>query len=271
VAAKPAHDERFGKPSALRVHGYPVIVGSGMAAVAVRAGFTRDGETLGVCWSDGGSESLHCRFVDRREATRDLEIPFLYGKGVPMYAIDESNKDAMWLAEQAVPKLVLEGPAAWDLRAPPIKGMWRFARDIELHLVEVKEDRKRGQEAELRVGGSVRGRDPVFPITIRRPIKPPPYEAVPPNAVHFIRPNYLGLSPDASELGLIVHSAQMEYDSTYTIHRWPVEEVAAQIYSATAEAVRAGGGPAEAARLCTLALHLRKDAACGLPPGRDAR
>ncbi|MBL8739686.1 MAG: hypothetical protein JNK04_01290, partial [Myxococcales bacterium] len=82
------------------------------------------------------------------------------------------------------------------------------------------------------------------------------------NQVHFIRPNYLGLSPDGSELGLIVHSAQMEYDSTYTIHRWPVKEIAAQIYAATAEAERAGGNTAEAARLCTLARHLRANAAC---------
>ena len=48
----------------------------------------------------------------------------------------------------------------------------------------------------------------------------------------------MGLSPDGSELGLIVHSAQIEYDSTYTILRRPVEEIAAQIYAAAAEAVR---------------------------------
>ena len=257
-----SHDPLFGEPGPLRVRGYPTVFRDGMAALALRAGFTRDGQRLGVCWDDGGSESMSCRFVDRLGASNSFSIPFLYGKGVPMHAIDESDEHARWLAEQDVARLVLVGPEAWAFCSPPVSGAWRFARDLELHLLEVKGDERAGRQAELRVGGAVRGREPVFPITIRRPKVGDGDSPAGGTPVHFVRPTFFGLSPDRSELGLIVHSSIQEGDSTNTVHRWPVEDVAAPIYAAAAEAARRGGDAATASELCSLALRLRADAAC---------
>lgn len=226
----------------LRIVGYPVRVGSGFAAVALNAGFTRDG-ALGVCWLGGGTDDAHCRFQDRAGRERRLEVPVESRPGKPD-RIDPKHL-------RGLPRLRYVGPAAYDFEGPPLAGTWPFGRDVVIHVVE-----KKGKTPSLRVGGSVRGRLPVFPVEIHRP----PVDRL---QIHFIRPNAVALSPDGRELGLVVHSATQEYDSTYTLHRLGVRAFAARVYALTAEDARRAGEVEAARELCALAAAADAEAAGG--------
>ncbi len=81
--------------------------------------------------------------------------------------------------------------------------------------------------------------------------------------IHFIRPNAVALSPDGRELGLVVHSATQEYDSTYTLHRLGVRAFAARVYALTAEDARRAGEVEAARELCALAAAADAEAAGG--------
>ncbi|MEZ4297607.1 MAG: hypothetical protein R3B70_21780 [Polyangiaceae bacterium] len=148
-----------------------------------------------------------------------------------------------------MPALRYRGPAAYDYEAPPLTGTWAFGRDIVLHVAEVKGTSNGVATPRLRFGGSVQGRAAVFPIEIQRP----PVDSVP-SEIHFIRPNAVALSPDGQDLGLVVHSAVGEYDSTYTLHRIPARTLAARIYAMTAVNARSEGDLAASRSFCALAV-----------------
>lgn len=227
--------------------GYPVLVGSGYAAVALAAGFTSDGESLGVCFSDGGREGATCRWQDR--AGKEQKAYVATVAGTP-----ERIRPAS--AMRGLQRLRYVGPAAWDLQAPPLVGSWPFARDIVLHVIEVPGKAKGVAAPRLRLGGSVGGRKPVFPIEVKRPSS-----GGSPVDVRFIRPNAVALSPDGRELGLVVHSATGEYDATYTFHRSGVRALAARIYALTAAEARRAGEAQVSDALCALAVAADADAA----------
>jgi hypothetical protein len=224
----------------VRIVGYPLRVGSGFAAVALAAGFTRDGAELGVCWTDGATEGAHCRLQDRAGIERTVDVPIESHPGKPD-RIDPK-------AAHGLPRLRHVGPAAYDFEAPPLVGTWPFGRDMVIHVVEEK--------GKLRVGGSVRGRPAVFPVEIQRP----PVDAL---EVRFIRPNAVAFSPDGRELGLVVHSATQEYDATYTFHRLPIRAFAARVHALSAADARRAGEADAARELCALATAIDPKAAAG--------
>ncbi|MEZ4309545.1 MAG: hypothetical protein R3F14_16025 [Polyangiaceae bacterium] len=241
-APAPVPTAIFGAAAPIRIAGYPGLVGSGFAAVALAAGFTSDGAAVGVCFNSGGADTATCRFQDRAGAEQAIDVPMTFPPGEPE-RLDPPS------AARGMPMLRRVGPAAYDYEAPPLTGTWAFGRDIVLHVAEIKGESNGVAAPRLRFGGSVRGRAAVFPIEIQRP----PVDSVP-SDVHFIRPNAVALSPDGQDLGLVVHSAVGEYDSTYTLHRIPARTLAARIYAMTAGNARGAGDIAASRSLCALAV-----------------
>lgn len=213
----------------IAVRGYPTSVGSGFAAVALYGGFTRDGSELGVCWSDGGSDEMYCRFVDRLGVARTFSEPFVYERNdLPQGSIDPLSEVAVWLERERIPRLQrMQGPdaAAWDLLAPPLTGSWSHP-EITLEVREIPPVTGRGgvelSPPRLDLGGRIEGvAEAVFPYS---------YSPQPdPNPAHFVRLNVLALSPDGRELGIVTHAPRMEYDSSYAFARIPVAELAERV------------------------------------------
>jgi hypothetical protein len=237
-----AMEDVFGPAGPIVIRGYPVDVGSGFAAVAVRGGFTPDGDELGVCYFDGGAENAHCKLVGRSGRARGFDVR-AKDDGFSLDLRSPAGKQAAGLAP-----LMHRGDAAYDFWGPPLRGHWPFARDIVLHVAQVAGKKNGLAFPKLRVGGSVRGRAAVYPLEIQRPLQ----REV--NDVHFIRPNVIALSPDGSELGIVVHSATMEYDATYTFHRVDVKAFVAHIYALSAKAARDANAQVDAKDLCALAV-----------------
>ncbi|MFO0616355.1 MAG: hypothetical protein U0414_27435 [Polyangiaceae bacterium] len=203
------------------VNGYPTNVGSGFAAVATYAGFTRDGRELGLCWSDGASDEMHCRFEDRAGGARGFDAPL-----ATQFTI-ASGEVATWLAAQGIrPFERMKGPdaAAWDSLPPPLVGEWKHP-EITLEVRETPPVVAPGGVAttppRLELGGSMPGRAPFFPYVFE--------PADDPLDAHYMQAVLLALSPDGTELGLITQSPRGEYDTSFVIRRIPLDDLGARI------------------------------------------
>jgi hypothetical protein len=225
-AARPSDD--FGvprlAPGPIVVTGYPHVVTNGMNDPAEWFGWSKDGEAFGYCY-DGMPDdpnNIRCELVhhDGMHEARSCGNPHTERadpaklKATRAF-ITENGFDSLQGAEGA-------------RMPPPLKGTWAFP-DITLSVARM--DPSRGDDAQptgavVRVGGSVDGEAPVYPITLSLENNPDP--ALPPQ---FAAMNGIALSPDGSEIGLCAHFFCMEWADYWTLKRLKVGALASVIYN----------------------------------------
>jgi tetratricopeptide (TPR) repeat protein len=121
------------------------------------------------------------------------------------------------LLKTAVRSDLVEDLAKSERRPPPLKASWPYAKDIVVVVVD---------GTPLKVGGYVRGQEPVHPITLNVKSKTP--------AVTYDgRWNAIVASPDESEIAFIGHFFCMEWCNEIVITRLTPGELASAIYNDT--------------------------------------
>lgn len=115
----------------------------------------------------------------------------------------------------------------------PLVGEWDFARDLTLHVAEVGQSvTKSGRQsaAVLRIGGAYANETPVWVWT--SPLDKLCREV--PDACMGASANGLALSPDGTELGIVVYGRYPSHGSSHEAFRLSVRDLAARIYNAVA-------------------------------------
>lgn len=209
----------FGARGPIRVKGFSRSVSTGMNDPAERAGYSKDGSYFGYCASIGAREPdvTTCEFTDRSGRLTKLSSE-------KNDAFDSTSKKALdaWLDANAIPRIT-KGKDEQFL-APALAGDWDFASEIEL-VVDARAQGKKG--AMIRLGGSVRGEEPVFSIPIDHTSFNP---QVP---FHTAWINALALSPDGRELGIVGGFFCMEWCDAFEVRRIPTVRFAAMVFNDT--------------------------------------
>ncbi len=235
----------FGPPGPIVARGYPVPLGTGMDDPARWAGFTSDGQYFGYCGVGGGRGETRCDFVDA--SGKHLTMTDADDKGVHAKKTQQIHR---WLKDHGVPQTVARGGDPSSRMAPPLTGMWAFARDITLTVVTTPPTHdaagKLLAEPSLRVGGVLAGEAPVYPINVSAPRRKAGAEVI---EYHFVSPNAVALSPDGKDLGVVAHSFCMEYCDDFDVVRVPVTTFAGRVYNDAGYAHHEKGEWARAAAL----------------------
>lgn len=201
------------------VKGYPHAIRNGMNDPAQYVGWSKDGASFGYCATGGGRDPqvTTCELLDAS------------GKVTKMTSesnndFDPKKKKAIddWLKANAIPEIKLIGDPT-IVKPPPLTGTWSFT-DITLDV-----DRPaapEGKAAVVRVGGSVAGEPPVYPITLASTAN----KAAPP---HFAAMNGMALSPNGKDVGMVATFFACEYCDSFAAKRLPLAALASSIYNDT--------------------------------------
>ncbi len=231
-------------PGPISAVGYPAGVRMCLPDPADHAGFTDTGE-FGYC---AHAMDWACEFVDaggRRRAESSAasgdspqEDP---AKAHALEAWMKSHLPALHVANCVVT------PAS-------LAGTWAYP-DIIVH-VSTAPPRWQGDkllsQPFVRLGGSVAGRAPAFPVTISPRRKELSY-----NTTEL---NELALSPDGSELGWVVHSYCGEWCNEFEVTRTPAARFASLVYNDSGFAAYRAGDLAKAKDLFLRAAYIDADA-----------
>jgi hypothetical protein len=118
---------------------------------------------------------------------------------------------------------------------PALQGSWSFA-DITLSVARVaatsKPDGSVVSPAFVKVGGSIEGESPVYPVAL----VPEPYRdgngrVTHGSMVYFAVMNGMSLSPDGAEIGMVAHFFACEWCDDWAVRRMPVGALASVIYN----------------------------------------
>ena len=218
---------------AIKVTGYPTDLRTCLPDPAENAGFTKDGAELGYCMH---GMSTRCELVDRSGHTRFLSSQ----KSDDSPAGDPAKERDIttFLADSGLPALARRD---CTLRPPPLSGTWAYA-DIVVNVARIDASftkRPSGADDKLlsqplvRIGGAVDGEAPVHPLTYSAPhrvMTPATLGEIPFNVTEL---NALVLSPDGTELGIVVHANCMEWCDDFQIARVPAARFASLVYNDT--------------------------------------
>jgi hypothetical protein len=223
------------------VTGYSRTVLTGMNDPAEWSGFSRDGAHFGYCYEEPAGEpplGIHCSVLDRAGGATLHST-----NGAKGFDRQKKKELDAWLRETGLPRLPTKNKAPV---APKLEGSWDFASDIELRVDEHAQGKV---GAMVRLGGSVRGEAPVFPVNVSRaPLGPgAPF--------HTSWVNALVLSPDGSEFGLVAGFFCGEYCNEFDARRIPAARLAAMIFNDTGMRHHQKADYAGSAALFTKAVH----------------
>jgi hypothetical protein len=231
-AAAPPED--FGvprlAPAPIAVTGYPHNVKNGMNDPAGWFGWTKDAELYGYC-QQGSGRSEHdtqCGFL-HRDGTLERRSSGSQGKGPDMADVRAIEA---FLADNHFDRLRESGDAALP---PALQGTWSFP-DITLCVVRVAAtitpDGGVVAPAFVKVGGSMDGEPPVYPVTlVPEPYRDDKGRVTHGSMVHFAVMNGMSLSPDGAEIGMVAHFFACEWCDDWAIRRMPVAALASVIYN----------------------------------------
>ncbi|MBX3185526.1 MAG: hypothetical protein KF819_00870 [Labilithrix sp.] len=227
--ARPSFVDVAALPSGpIVVKGYPHTIRNGMNDPASHVGFTRegskDGSLFGYCAEMAARDPAftHCELVDRKgdpmELTSDTRGDF-----------DPKKKREIddFLRDNQIPEI--KATDIMTATPEPLRGRWAFT-DITLEVLRVAPTLDASgapsAPAVVRVGGSVSGEAPVYPITLS---KSPASGARP----HFAVMNGMAISPDGTEIGMVAHFFACEWCDFFAIERVPLSSLASRIYNDT--------------------------------------
>lgn len=240
-------------PGPIKVTGYPTDVRTCLPDPAEHAGFTKDGEELGYC---AQGMFTRCELVDRAGKTRSMSSQ---SKGDSPDGDPKKEREiAAFLKSSGIPALK-RGDCV--LKPPPLDGSWAYS-DITVNVINVDATYKKGSATAddtlisqplVRIGGTVSGEPPTFPITYSPPhrkLSPPASGEIPYNTTEV---NALTLSPDGKEIGIVIHAYCMEWCDDYQVVRMPASRFASMVYNDAGFAAYKKGQLDRAAELFTKA------------------
>jgi hypothetical protein len=215
----------------IKVAGYPTELRTCLPDPAENAGFTRDGAELGYCVH---AMSTRCELVDRAGHTRLLTSRKSDDSPAPDPAKDRAI--AAFVKDSGLPALTRHD---CTLRPPLLTGTWAYP-DIAVNVARIDSSFTKGPSGSddkllsqplVKVGGAVDGEAPVHPLTYSAPhrvMTPPTLGEIPFNVTEL---NALVLSPDGSELGIVVHANCMEWCDDFQVIRIPAARFASLVYN----------------------------------------
>jgi len=211
----------FGPPGPLVIKGYPTPLQLGMRDFATMVGYSKDGSSAIACGrltpigdAKGAELADTCAFNKGSKTERAMVEEGPSGAYVGT-ALAEQLKQI----KEGGPLVLHQDLSSNTLDPPPVKATWPYAKDLVLSLSTL--ERKDGGLV-LRVGGSVAGGDPVFPVTIAVDSKIPdvPYSGA---------WNAVMASPDGKELAFVGHFYCMEWCNELVITRLSYAKLASVV------------------------------------------
>jgi hypothetical protein len=214
----------FGEAGPLVLRGYPTPLRLGMRDYATVVAYAKDGSEVLACGrmtplgEAKGAEQVDTCFVGKR------------GGVTARVGVEEGPKGAFvgaaFAERLALLKdgtriiLHLDEPAG-TLAPPPLNTTWPYAKDLVLAVAKLETG---GAGTSLRVGGSVAGQEPVYPITLAVRAKVPdvPFDG---------DWNAILASPDNTELAFIGHFACMEWCNDIVITRLGYGKLASLVFN----------------------------------------
>ena len=209
-------------PGPIKVIGFPTDLTTCLPDPAEHAGFTKDGAELGYCMH---GMNTRCELVDHAGHTRKLTST----KEADSPATDPAKEKEIgaWVKEAGLPAL---GKGNCVLHPPKLAGTWAYP-DIVVNVAHVESSFKGERlvsQPLVRIGGAVGSDAPVHPITYAPPRLPMPEGEVPFNTTEV---NALALSPDGTELGVVIHAYCGEWCDRFQVVRMPVGRLASLVYN----------------------------------------
>jgi hypothetical protein len=183
-------------------------------------GFTKDGSLFGWCAELGGKPIVRCELVDRNGK------PTVKQRDGDEDALPKKKKKPVTDQVEADAFVTIDTNAKdWnDIKPPALTGSWTFT-DVTLDVARIGGGADAKSPALVKLGGSVGGEAPVYPIMLASP-----GSAAPP---HFAVMNGLTLSPDGTELGIVAHFFCGEYCDTFANKRIGLRSLASLVYNDT--------------------------------------
>jgi hypothetical protein len=178
--------------------------------------------------------STRCELVDRAGHTRALTSQKSDDGPGPDPAKDRAI--AAFVKDSGLPALARHD---CTLRPPALTGSWAYP-DIVVNVARIDSSFAKGPSGSddkllsqplVKVGGAVDGDAPVHPLTYSAPhrvMTPPTLGEIPFNVTEL---NALVLSPDGSELGIVVHANCMEWCDVFQVVRMPAARFASLVYN----------------------------------------
>jgi hypothetical protein len=220
TAGLPAVD--FGTAGPIQIQGYPKPLETGMRDYATLIGWTKDGDDVLVCGQmtpigpAKGAELADSCYSKKRGAETTTVTGVEDGPSGPRVGAAFAADIAR--LKSAARSDLRKDDTKNELHPPPITQSWSFAKDLVIDVDRI--------DNALRVGGFVRGHDPVHPITLRVKSKIP-------DLTFDGAWNAIVVSPDSSEIAFVGHFFCMEWCNEIVITRMTTGQLASHIYNDT--------------------------------------
>lgn len=223
----------FGTAGPLVIKGYPKPLETGMKDYVTAIAWAKDGSRvvacgkmapmppakgapdLDNCYARGASGPLEHASLDRNEKS-DEEATLVGPKMGEMFRVLREG-------ERKDPKVV---QAKLELHPPPLNATWDFAKDVTVFVESMDRGGTDGGNV-LRVGGSVGGEPPVFPIVVD-------VKQITGGLPFGGQWNAIVESPDKKELAFIGHFFCMEWCNEVAIARLTHGKLASLVFNDTA-------------------------------------
>lgn len=219
----------FGAPGPLVIKGYPKPLETGMKDYVTAVAWAKDGSRVVACGKMAP--------MPPAKGAPDLDNCFARGETGPVEraSLDRNEKtDGTFVGPKMADMLrvLREGErkdpsvvqAKMELHPPPLSTTWSFAKDITL-AVDIL---ARGEESSvLRVGGSVGGEAPVFPVFVD-------VKGFPGAPTFGGQWNAIVESPTKKELAFIGHFFCMEWCNEVAIARLSYGKIASLVFNDSA-------------------------------------
>ena len=218
-------------PGPIQATGFPSDIRTCLPDPAAHAGFTRDGAELGYCMQ---GMAMRCELLDRDGNTRTMSSQRRGDSPGSDPAKEKPIND--FIKDEGLPALT-RGDCT--LRPPPLTGTWSYP-DIVVNVATIAASFKKGpgssdeklvSQPMVRIGGAIGGEPPVHPLSYSAPhhvMKPASLGEIPFNTASL---NALALSPDGSELGIVIHANCMEWCDEFQVVRMPTSRFASLVYN----------------------------------------
>jgi hypothetical protein len=203
----------------VQIHGYPSPLSSGMNDPAAWVGFTSDGAEYGYCAELGGRDPqlTRCETVLRDGTTKIRSSDDAQG-----YSATAMKALTAWRSASGLVALNLAvDRSKWF--GKPMTGAWAFT-DITIWVTAVPGDGQK-TNALVKLGGSVGGEAPVYPVVLAKP------PSVPGVTYHSSFINDVSLAPDGSEIGAVGHFFCAEWCDEFVVYRKGANVFAALVYN----------------------------------------
>ena len=217
----------FGAPAPIEIKGYPSPLETGMRDWVTTVAWTKDASEVVACGpmtplepAKGAEEHDTCFFRTRTS------------KQTERAGVEEGPNGSIVGPAFASKLEIVKTGARTDLRIdrpknvihpPPLTATWPYAHDIVLSVGAVE---KKDAGDVLRIGGSVKGEDVVWPITIAMQTKVPELS-------YFGAWNAVSASPDNTELAFVAHFFCMEWCNDIVITRLSYGKLASVVFNDT--------------------------------------